>query len=205
MNWSERLYNDVLMFLPDAPQQLVERLIVTVAGDFFRDVQVLHDEVYIDLLCNQSDYLLPSKDGQRIVFVERVSVGDCGVTDANWCVVKPAQYRHGLGWWVDLNKPRQTIFISRPQAGKRLAVEYSWTPDGTQCFIPDHIIGRYASPLRDGVLAKLHMMKTDETMYDPNVARMYWAEYERERNNAINEKYQNFQPMPLVMQGRPFV
>lgn len=205
MTWVERLYNDVLMYLPDAPKPLVDRAVMTTAGNFFRDTHVLTDEVYIDQLCNQYDYLIPQKDGQRIVFINRVSCGKCGVTSADWAEVRPAQTRHAYGYWVELNKPRPSIRIPQATAGNQIAIEYSWTPDGEECELPDYIIGRYASTLVNGALAQLHMMKLDETIYDPRVASVFQQAYERERNNAMNEKYQNFQNMSLHMVGGSFL
>lgn len=205
MTWVERLYNDILMYLPDAPKPLVDRTIVNVASNFFRDAQVLWDEVYIDQLCEQTEYLIPQKPGQRIVFIERVSCGKCGVTSANWTTIRPAQHRHGYGYWVELNKQRPTIRVPNAAAGNQLAIEYSWTPDGTECELPDHIIGRYATTLVHGVLAQLYMMRLDETQYDPAMAQQHRMEYEQERNNAMNEKHQNFQSMPLRMTGVSFL
>jgi hypothetical protein len=212
MNWHERLYQDVLMYLPDAPQPLVERAILTTASDFFRDTQVLSDELYIPLLCNNHEYLLPVPEGQRIVFIERVSIGNCGVTSRDWRPLEPAQRRHEYGYWVDLNKPRPAIRIppeipnvSACDSPYQLAVEYAWTPDTTQCRLPEHIIGRYATTLLNGVLAALYGMRLDETLYDPAMAREFRAQYERERDNAMNEKHQNFQTMPLMRRGGRFI
>ena len=86
-----------------------------------------------------------------------------------------------------------------------IGIEYSWTPSGTECELPDYIVGRYSSTLLHGVLGQLYMMRLDETQYDPNMARMHQQEYERERNNAMNEKYQNFQNMSLNMRRRSFI
>lgn len=204
-NWSENLYNDVMMYLPDAPKPLVDRAIVTTAGNFFRDTRVLTDEVHIEQLCNQYDYLIPEKEGQRIVFIDRVSCGKCGLTSADWATVRPAEYKHAYGYWVELNKPRPSIRIPQVTPGNMIGIEYSWTPSGTECELPDYIVGRYSSTLLHGVLGQLYMMRLDETQYDPNMARMHQQEYERERNNAMNEKYQNFQNMSLNMRGRSFI
>lgn len=206
MDWQQRLYDDVLMYLPDAPKPIVDRTIMAVAGDFFRDTQVLRDEMYIDGDCVSTEFLLPVPDGRRVVFVDRVSVGKCGLTDRDWRDICPAQSRHAYGYWLDLNTPRPAIRVPHaPREDEQIAVEYRWTVQNSECEIPQYAIDRYLSVLRDGVLAQLYSMRLDETMFDPAMAGQFRVMYERERDNAMNEKWQNFQQMPIFMQGGRFL
>lgn len=211
MNWFDELKSQVLITFPNMPTNYVENAIQKSVRKFFRETHLLKDDAYIDAECGMNDYLIDVPDGRTIVQVK--GVYSCShpeqhpLLDSSWWAIHPAPHRFGSGYWVELSYslPSLTLADCVSLAHGKYCINYSWCPNGKDCELPQHFIGKYADVLLAGALAELYLIPTDNDTQSAQMARFYLQEFRTAIKNAGAEESQNHTNRPLYMNGGCFL
>lgn len=211
MNWFDELKNQVLITFPNMPTNYVENAIQKTVRKFFRDTHLLKDEAYVDAECGMNDYLIDVPTGRTIVQVK--GVYSCShpeqhpLLDDSWRELRPAHHRFGAGYWVELAyaQPSLTLGDCTTISYGKYCVVYSWCPNGKDCEMPQHFVGKYMDTLLNGALADLYLVPTDNDTQNAQMARFYLQEFRNGIAVAGAEETQNHTNRPLFMSGGCFL
>lgn len=193
---------------PNADKEFILHSLRRSITKFYKETQLLRDEVYIDTQCKVSDYLLPLPEGRDIVMIESVHIAPrvCDVIlDSTWRPLHPAHHRHARGFWADVHHRNPSmVFNECLTADRKVAITYTWTP-ATQCDVSDINVLKYSDVIVDGALAVLYGSPADESVYNQNKSSRYEASYLAGINNARADSIQNQTVRPLFMEAPSFI
>lgn len=211
MNWFEQIKSNVLIALPNMPNEYIERSIQNAAAQFFQQTHLLKDEYYFDGGCMVPDYVVDLPEGRQLV--QAVSVHSTSTSssaakllDQTWHAVSPALLRTHPGWFLDMTGDNLTLAISPPsRVETRYCLTYSWAPTAATCALPPHLTGKYLDALTDGALYRLYLLPTDFDTASPALARVHGSQFQAAIRDARVHESQNHTAAHLVMQGAGFL
>lgn len=211
MNWFEQVKNNVLMALPNMPNEYIERSIQNAAAQFFQQTHLLKDEYYFTGGCLVPDYVVDLPEGRQLVqavavYSTSTSNNAASLLDPSWCAVSPALARTQRGWYLDMTGANLTLSITPvSRAEVRYCMTYSWAPTTATCELPVHLTGKYLDALTDGTLYRLYLLPTDFDTASPALARVHGSQFQAAIRDARVHESQNHTAAHLVMQGAGFL
>lgn len=162
---------------------------------FMKDTRIARDELYVNLDCNDKEFVIDLPECRNIVKVEAVweePKPHSGLLDIDtWTKLTPLGMARGRSFGTyRINKaganPNRAVILSEGASKeRRLCVEYSWTIGNDDCEVPDFILDNWVDAVIAGALIRAHSSLDFEqrNRLDKEAAQ---AEYDAYVNNALN-------------------
>lgn len=195
----------VTAYTGELPEVYEQHFIRRAIQSFMEDTRIAREELYVELDCNEKDFILDLPNCRRIVKVEDLweDPKDCdGLLDEQtWTLLTPqgmargAQYRYsgvrsyGYGTYrvnkVGKHPNRSVILNEGASKPRRFCVIYSWKIGNDDCEVPDFILDDWVEAIANKTLVFAHNSLDFEqrNAADKAAAQAY---YDACVNNALN-------------------
>ena len=174
MSNTSKFTQDVMLFVPDAPEPVIEVAVKDSVRRMMRETTIARDTSTAKTQDCVLDYQLNLPECRTVVAVHAVRVAG-----------RPAQY--------EMDGPNQAVLLhQQPRAGAALDVDYSWTIKPGACDAPDYIYDDFIDVVRFGALRYMHAMPGQEWSSMPQSA-FYAAQFDEQvsyiRAKVLNKFY----------------